>query len=92
MNTIKIKPFAFDLAPLVEAINEYDRTAPDREKLWDNVDSNEDVFAAEKADQEALVKVQKAFWEVTQDRNSLESCGRISIDFARKIAALGQEG
>lgn len=89
---MNIKPLAYDTAPLIEAIEEYDRTAPDRQKRWAEVNSNEDVFAAEKADQDALEKVQEALWKVTQDRNSREACSRLDIDFARKIAALGKEG
>lgn len=85
------KLLAYDPAPLIEAIEEYDRTAPEREKLWATVNSNEDVFAAEKADQEALEKVQEALWQVTQDRNSRDSCSRIDIDRARKIAAICKE-
>lgn len=85
-----IKGLAYDPAPLVEAIKEYDRTAPERQKLWDNAESNQDVQDAEKADQEALGRVQEAFWQVTQDRNSRESCSRVGIDFMRKIA-LGKE-
>lgn len=86
-----IKGLVYNPAPLIEAIKEYDRTAPERQKLWDNIESNQDVRDAEKADLEALERVQAAFWKVTRDRNSLESCLRIDIDFARQIANLGRQ-
>lgn len=85
---METKPLAYDVAPLVAAIKEYDETASARKKLWDSIGTNEDVAAAEKADQKALEKVQEAFWQVTQDRNSRENCKRIDIEFARKIAGL----
>lgn len=74
--------------PLVDALSEYDRTRPEREKLWDDVESNEDVAIAEKADKDALVKVQEAFYQVTKNRNSREHCARVDIDFARQVAAI----
>lgn len=89
---ITSKHLAYDRAPLIEALNEYDRTAPERQKLWDTIESNQDVMHAEKSDQEALERVQEAFWQVTRDRNSRESCACVSIEFARKIAAIGKEG
>ncbi len=88
---ITSKPLAYDPAPLIEALNEYDRTAQERQKLWDNLESNQDVMDAEKAELEALERVQEAFWQVTRDRNSRESCSRIRIEHARKIAAIGKE-
>lgn len=87
----QIKPLAYDVAPLIEAVKEFDRTKPERDKRWDSVESNEDVFAAEKADMEALERVQEAFWQVTQDRNSRESCKRINIDDARRTIACFNE-
>lgn len=78
----------YSTKPLVAALEEFDRTAPERAALWDKIETNEDVVVAEKADQDALIKVQQAFWEVTKDRNSRENCACVDISFARKIAAL----
>lgn len=83
----QVEPLAFSTAPLVEALAEYDRTAPARKEMWDSVESNQDVHAAEKADIDALVKVQDAFYEVTKDRNSRASCAQVGLDFMRRIAA-----
>lgn len=78
----------YDTQPLVAALAEYDRTAPERNAAWDAVKNNADVAAAEKADEGALEAVQEAFYQVTKDRNSREGCLRVDIAFARNIAKL----
>lgn len=82
-----IVPLAYSIQPLIEALAEYDRTAKERNALWENASCNLDVFAAEDADREALTKVQDAFYEVTKDRNSRGDCRRIDIQAMRKLAA-----
>lgn len=83
-----IKPLAYSTEPLKAALAEYDRGAPERQRLWDSVQDVADVAAAEAADALALRKVCDAFYEVTQDRNSREDCRRLPLDFMRRIAAL----
>lgn len=82
----------YDTQPLVAALAEYDRTAPERKVAWDAAESNADVAIAEKADKDAAEKVQEAFYQVTKDRNSRKNCKCVDITFARKIAKLRQEG
>lgn len=76
--------------PLVEALIEYDRGLDRRNADWQKVDSAPSLEACKKADAEALHKVRLAFYEVTKDRNSLESAMQVDISFMRKIAALGE--
>lgn len=78
---------AYSAQPLKDALAEYDRTTLERERLWDTAESNAAVAAAEEADLVALNKVRAAFYEVTQDRNSRESCQRVDLGFMRQIAA-----
>ena len=82
-----ISPLAYSTQPLIDALAEYDRTAPEREAIWASVGSNAEVFAAEKADADALAKVCDAFYEVTKDRNHREDCHRVPLDFMRRFAA-----
>ena len=79
-------PLAYSVKPLIDAIAEYDRTAPERNAMWESASCNLDVFSAEDADRAALTKVQEAFYEVTKDRNSQEDCRRIDIDAMRRLA------
>lgn len=51
----------------------------DRSRAWDRVECNDDVWAAERADNEALAKVQEAFFEDTKPINSLDHCRLIHI-------------
>lgn len=81
-----IVPLAYSAQPLIDAIAEYDRTAPERNAKWDNASCTLDIFAAEDADRDALIKVQEAFYEVTKDRNRREDCHRIDIDAMRRLA------
>lgn len=82
----EIKPLVYSTEPLKAALVEYNRTAPERQQLWDTVESNGAVEAAERADKAALTRVQDAFYEVTKDRNSREHCRCVDIGFMRKIA------
>jgi len=54
-NTPQDKGFAFSARPLKEALAEYDRTAAERDQLWTNAETNEDVLAAERAEKDALL-------------------------------------
>lgn len=70
------------------AIKEYDLDTPRLRKLWDSVESNEDVYAAEKEEESALRKVRLAFFEDTKEINSWGSCSRVDIDFMRRMSKL----
>lgn len=69
------------------ALGLYDADAPRREALWNfrNLKTNEDVWAAERADNEALALVQEAFWKDTQAYNSRENCSHVDIEFMRRM-------
>lgn len=84
---MEVKGLAHSTQGLKDALAEYDRTAAERQRLWDSIACNADVTAAEAADRDALAKVQDAFYEVTRDRNSRDNCRRVDIDFMRRIAA-----
>lgn len=79
---------AFPVAPLVAAIAEFDAGKPARDNAWEQIYSPADLAACEAADKAELQKVQQAFWELTQDRNSRDNCALVSIDFCRKTAAM----
>lgn len=74
--------------PLRDALVEYDRTQPARDKLWDDIVNEYEYQVAQDANGEALRKVREAFYEVTKDRNSYDSCMKVDIKFARQIAEL----
>lgn len=73
--------------PLINALLEFDRTAPERKALWDKIASSEDFVIAQKADADALIKVQDAFYEVTKQRNSLADCRLATVEFMRHLAS-----
>ena len=68
------------------ALVEFDKTAAKRQRLWNSAASNEDIFAAEKADADALADVQTAFHKDTFDINSREHCARADEQFMRRMA------
>jgi hypothetical protein len=82
-----IKPLAYPVEPLIEALAVFDQTAAQRAHQFDSVESDADVEAAQKADKDALSLVQDAFYLVTKDRNSRQSCNEASIEFIRRIAS-----
>ena len=81
-------PFAYCAVPLIAALTEYDRTAPERAAAWDAIESQADIEAAQATDKVALLPVQDAFYELTKDRNSLADCRCCDIKFMRSVAKL----
>ena len=69
-----------------KAFIKFDKSAAKRKKLWDSVNSNADVEAAQKADHDALALVQEAFYEDTSDINSHDHCTRVDESFMRRMA------
>ncbi len=69
------------------ALEVYDAGIPIRDAAWNKVESDADVFAAGKADQDALALVQSAFYEDTKDINSRANCSHIHITDARRMIA-----
>jgi len=83
MPQIKPRTFGHTAAALIE----FDSTAAARAAAWDSAQTNEDVYAAEQADHDALGKVQVAFHKDTADINSLSNCMRVDLAFMRRMAA-----
>lgn len=83
MSEIKRRTFRHTAAALIE----FDSTAAARAAAWDSAQTNEDVYAAEQADHDALGKVQVAFHKDTADINSLSNCMLVDLGFMRKMAA-----
>ncbi len=59
------------------ALIEFDRTYPQRDLLLTDALTDADVAVWEKAETDALRKVQEAFYQDTSDRNSLDTCHRM---------------
>lgn len=76
-----------DFGSTRKALALYDASQADRDKLWNDVQSDRDVLAAEKADADALALVQEAFWEDTKAYNSRANCSHIHITDARRMIA-----
>lgn len=70
-----------------EALAKYDESQPARDQAWARAMSNSDVAMAQKADQEALDLVRKAFLEDTSDRNTWDQVKVVDIHFMRRMTA-----
>lgn len=70
-----------------KALIEFDAGAAERQRLWDSIESNQDVEAAVAADNAAKNKVREAFYEDTKDINSKENCMCVEVDFMRRLAS-----
>lgn len=81
----------YPVTELIAALSNYDRVKGEFDTKLREVESSEDIFAIEAEEAAALDQVREAFYQATKDRNSRESCMRIDIDFARKIAKFGEE-
>jgi hypothetical protein len=69
----------------IAALKVYDEGKAAREARWENARTNEDVFAAEKADQEATLTVQVAFHHDTLI-NSFDNCKLVDVNRIRYAA------
>lgn len=58
----------------------FDATKPEYDSLWEKVDSEEKMKAAQLFDQLAMNKVREAFFEDTKEFNSREHCMLINPD------------
>lgn len=63
-----------------KALEIYHQTKPERDKVWSEVNSNEDVFLAEEMEAQATKRVQEAFYGDTKEYNSYEDCLRIHVE------------
>lgn len=82
MSDIKKRTFSQTAA----AILVFDSTAAERRRAWSEIENNDDIAAAERADALALRAVQDAYHRDTSDINSLANCHRIDIDSMRRLS------
>lgn len=75
-----------DKTLLIEAVAEFDRTAPERQAMLDSAETEADVAAWDAALAKALEPVQEAFYQLTKEYNSREKCCLVNIDDARAFA------
>lgn len=68
------------------ALAVFDSGKAERDARWENVGSNEDVFAAEKADKEAELAVQTAFYLDNPGLNSFENTKLLTVETIRYAA------
>jgi hypothetical protein len=80
----------FNMRRTRRALKIFDAGEAKRRAAWDRIGSSKGVRIAEAADRLALVKVQLAFAIDTYDRNSLDNCMRVGIDYLRKMAKIGE--
>jgi len=76
-----------------EALVAYDADTPRRDALWDAVQTNEDVYAAEAEDKAAADKVREAFAEDTKNVNSRDRAFLVSPNdpwLRRLVAKYGE--
>lgn len=74
----------------IAALAVYDAGAAERDRVWDEVERNEDADAAEANDKAAAELVQRAFYEDTKGINSLEDCLRVAVKDIRRMATGGK--
>ena len=68
-----------------EALAEYDQAKPQRDKAWENVECDQDVYLLMSAEEFALKQVREAFALDTTDRNSRDNAMIATLDFIRSL-------
>ena len=71
------------------ALAAYDESEPDRERLFESMETQDDFEAWARARDDAIAKVQDAFFEdcVAQDvPNSRDHCRLVGIEWLRSLA------
>jgi len=69
-----------------EALKMYDQDEPRRDALFNDIQTHEDVAVWEKAEQDALNSVRRAFHKDTQHINTEKHCMLVGINFLRRCA------
>ncbi|MFJ1470211.1 hypothetical protein [Massilia orientalis] len=82
MSEIKARTFGHTAAALIV----FESTLAQRARAWETAECAQDIDAAERADIEALIPVQEAFFRDTCDINSRIDCMRMDIASLRRIA------
>lgn len=83
--------FKYSPSKFLKAMKSYEALRPAIDVMWMEAESIEQIEAAERLTNSAIDACRVAYHEMTKDRNSLESCMRIDIDFLRKMAVLAVE-
>lgn len=68
-----------------KALEVYDREAPQRDQLWNDMVDMLGFNRAQEADRKALEAVQDAFFEDTKSANSLDQCRSADLGFIRMV-------
>ncbi len=68
------------------ALAQFDLGKDARAAAWLSITTEEGVYDAQRADEEALRKVQDAFYLDTQDINTQDNCRQVDIAFMRRMA------
>jgi hypothetical protein len=68
-----------ELTETNKALDVYLAAQAERDKLWDAIETTEDVYIAERAEKEALEQVQRAFYTDTQTINNLADCMTVPL-------------
>lgn len=71
---------------LVAALQDYDATAAERQRLWDAILTDDDLEKAQAADRAALRKVQMAFFSEPDQPNCVDNCLLVDIENLRRFA------
>jgi hypothetical protein len=67
------------------ALNEFDRTALSRQRLFNVVHTDKQIVGWAKLEEEAKEKVRRAFHEDTKDYNTWEQCAQVDINSLRQL-------
>lgn len=74
-----------DLTNTRAALAAFDKREVELDQLASAAQTNEDVYAWEAAVKDAEDKVREAFYADTNDRNSLDRCMLVGIDWLRQL-------
>ena len=71
-----------DKQPVIDALEEYVKTSPQRTAMINAACNDADIIKWKEAEAIALGKVQQAYYEVTKAINSRQKCNLISLSDA----------
>lgn len=90
---MQTQPFLYDHAPLKAAIEHYDAVEREIGPILAHSDVTPDaVHQTLEKREDALQAARRAYFELTQDRNGLQSCMCASIEDMRSVLMMAEEG
>jgi hypothetical protein len=83
--------FKHNQAQFLRELAHYDSLLPAVDTMWMSAESQQQINMASSLQETITHRLQVAYYNMTDDRNSLDLCMRLDVSFMRKMAKLAAD-